>query len=247
MLNNKVVDVIRERRSCRAFESTKIPEEIMNILLESACVAPSSGGFQQYSIVKVTSKNSLSKIAKLCRNQTFIEKAPLSLVFCIDFRRIKKIQEFEDFPHDDENSLKNFQMAILDTGLSAHNVCLAAESMGLASVYIGNILNDIGEITDILKLPKYVVPSIMLTIGYPMNKGKDPGHYNFDVIVHDEEYKDCNPQEQYEKYQYKYKNWGMKIPPYTYWFGHYYNKDSGSTEREYIEFLKKQGFFNFQK
>lgn len=244
MQNKGVIDVIRDRRSCRAFEEKEIPKEMMEALLDAACMAPSSGGFQQYSIIKVTDKDTLKTLAELCRNQTFIAKAPLSLVFCIDFRRIKSIQNFEEFPYDDENSFKNFQMAIIDTAISAHNVCLTAESIGLASVYIGNILNDIEKVSQILKLPKYVLPSIMITLGYPRNKSKNPGYYGSDVIVHDEVYREDDEELQYEKYKKKYKNWKMKIPPYTYWFGHYYSKDKGLTEKEYIEYFRKQGFFN---
>jgi len=247
MIRNEVIDIINERRTCRSFESREIPDEIMDTLLNSACFSPSSGGFQQYSIIKVSSKDSLNKISKLCRNQTFIGKAPVSLVFCIDFRRIKKIQNFEDFPYNDEDSFKNFQMAVIDTALSAHNVCITAESLGIASVYIGNILNEISEITDILKLPKYVVPSIMITLGYPKTKGKDLGHYGSKVLVHNEEYKEYDSQAQYEEYKFKYKDWKMKVPPYTYWFGNYYSKDKGMTEKEYVKYLKEQGFFSYLK
>jgi len=45
-----------------------------------------------------------------------------------------------------------------DAGLMAQNALTAAESMGLGGVYIGAVRANINELSDVLDLPKYVIP-----------------------------------------------------------------------------------------
>ncbi len=204
-------DVINNRASCRNFSDKGISDNVINKILNAACKAPSSGGFQKYSIIKVTKEETKHNLAKLCRGQSFIEKAPINIVFCIDYRRIKRINEVIPAPCDLTNSFMEFFMAIIDTAICAHTLCLAAEEEGLSSVYIGNIINTIDQVSDLLHLPQYVCPSIMVVLGYPKNKPKMSEKYNADVIVHDEEYKDMDIDDLVKQYENRYRNWNMKI------------------------------------
>ncbi|MEH7293774.1 nitroreductase family protein, partial [Priestia megaterium] len=49
----------------------------------------------------------------------------------------------------------------------AQNALTAAESMGLGGVYIGGVRANIAELTELLNLPKHVVPLVGLCIGHP--------------------------------------------------------------------------------
>lgn len=205
-----IYDIIENRASCRSFLDKQIPDEVLNKILNAACSAPSGGGFQTYSIIKVKNVMTKKSLANLCRGQNFIEKAPLCLVFCIDYRRVKRINEVIPAPCDVTNNFMEFWMAILDTAICAQTMCLAAEEEGLKSVYIGNIINTIDQVSDLLKLPKYVCPSIMVALGYPKNKSNLSKKYNLDVIIHDEEYNDMDIEELFNKYEEKYESWNMK-------------------------------------
>jgi nitroreductase len=209
-MENQVLNVIDNRATCRNFSEKEIPEEILNQILDAATKAPSAGGFQIYSIVKVTSREKKQKLVEYSRNQKFIEKAPVSLIFCIDYRRIKRINEVEPAPFDETNSFVNLWMSIIDTAISAQTLCLAAESLDLKSVYIGNILNMSDKISELLKLPEYVIPSIMVTLGYPKNKTKLSQKYSKNVIVHENEYRDMPIDLLMKEYKEKYSNWKMK-------------------------------------
>ena len=55
----------------------------------------------------------------------------------------------------------------------AQNALTAAESLGLGGVYIGGVRANITELTEVLNLPKHVVPLVGLCIGYP--SGEKPG------------------------------------------------------------------------
>lgn len=205
-----IYEMMNNRSSCRSFTDEEITEETLNKILNVACNAPSSGGFQNYSIIKIRNVKTKSKLAKLCRNQTFIEKAPVCLIFCIDYRRIKRINEIIPAPCDLTNSFMDFWMSVLDTAICAQTLCIAAEEENLGSVYIGNIINTIDRVSDLLKLPEYVCPSIMVVLGYPKNNSKPSKKYDSKVIVHDEGYKDMDTKSLLMEYEEKYKDWNMK-------------------------------------
>ena len=51
--------------------------------------------------------------------------------------------------------------------IAAQNVVVAAESLGMGTVYLGSILNDNAKLSELLKLPKYVYPAVGLAVGWP--------------------------------------------------------------------------------
>ena len=44
--------------------------------------------------------------------------------------------------------------------IAAQNMVVAAESLGMGTVYLGSILNDNAKLSELLKLPKYVYPAV---------------------------------------------------------------------------------------
>lgn len=63
--------------------------------------------------------------------------------------------------------MDRFFAAFTDACIMAQNIVIAAESMGLGTVYLGSILNDSEKICELLKLPKLTFPVIGLGLGYP--------------------------------------------------------------------------------
>jgi len=209
-MENNIIELINQRASCRNYSDKKIPDDVLDKLFDAACKAPSGGGFQNYSIIKVTDQSIKDKLVPLCRNQNFISKAPVSLVFCIDYSKIKKIQNIEPFPFEETSNFMNFWMSILDTAVCAQTLTLAAESFGLKSVYIGNIINNMEKVSDLLNLPDYVLPSIMLTLGYPKNNPKPSKKFSKEIIVYENTYNEISTKKLNEAYEDKYSSWKMK-------------------------------------
>lgn len=209
-MGKEIFEIIDNRASCRNFLEKEIPGGILEQVLEAAVKAPSGGGFQNYSIVKVTSREKKELLAKYSRGQKFIAKAPVSLVFCIDYRRVKRINEVQPAPFAETDSFTNLWMSIIDTAICAQTMCLAAEALGLRSVYIGNILNLSDKVAELLKLPDYVLPSIMVTLGYPGGSARPSRKYGVDVLVHEEEYHDMDMEQLLREYREKYSGWNMK-------------------------------------
>ncbi len=205
-----IVDIINTRNTCRAFQEKDIPSDVLDQLYDAAAKAPSGGGFQSVSVIAVTDQDKKDKLTEICRGQSFIKKAPLNLVFCIDYSRISRICELEPSPFDFTNQFMDFWMGIVDVSIMAHQVCLTAEALDLKSVYIGNVIHTIDQSSELLKLPKHVVPVIMLTIGYPKSEGKLSPKYDANVLIHNNEYKPLSDEALLTAYHQKNSEWKMQ-------------------------------------
>lgn len=203
-------ELLKNRCSCRAFSDEEITEDVMDRLLAAATFAPSSGGFQNYSVIKVSKAEKKETLAKLCRNQMFIVKAPVNFIFCIDLHREKRIAEsFFGVPNT-QYGYEEFVMLTVDTAIAAHNLCIEAEAEGLGTVYIGNILNYQDQVSRLLNLPELVVPIIMVVVGHPKVKGHLSGKFGPTALVHEEVYEEKDLDILLQEFYRKYKGWNMK-------------------------------------
>ncbi len=191
------------RTTCRNFEGREIPQDVMNRLYAAACSAATAGGFQRVSIVSVKDGAAKKTLMSLSRGQGFIARAPVNLIFCADNRRTTRIAEYERAPYESGGDLRRLWMGIVDATIAAQTLALAAELLGLASCYNGNVIDSIDELSDLLALPGGVVPVIMLTLGYPKTKPKPPKRYRWQVMVHDGTYRDLPFDELYAEHMNK--------------------------------------------
>jgi len=67
-------------------------------------------------------------------------------------------------------------LACCDALIAAQNAVIAAESFGVGSCYIGDIMEQYETHKDLLCLPQYVFPICMLVFGYPTQQQKDRGY-----------------------------------------------------------------------
>jgi FMN reductase (NADPH)/FMN reductase [NAD(P)H] len=63
-------------------------------------------------------------------------------------------------------------LACCDALIAAQNAVIAAESFGLGSCYIGDIIEQYETHKELLNLPQYVFPICMLVLGYPTEQQK---------------------------------------------------------------------------
>ncbi|MBE6019178.1 MAG: hypothetical protein E7230_02415 [Clostridiales bacterium] len=201
-----IFGIIDERASCRVFSDELIPEEVMKQLMEAACKAPSGGGFQNTSAIIITDPEKKRELAKLSRNQEFIAKAPVNILFCLDHRRSWRISQYEYAPKAPEVDFFELYLGVVDTTIFAHTFCLAAEAMGLASCYNGNVIQQSDELCRLFSIPKYVVPVVMLTLGYPKGKRNTSEKFGPDVMFCKENYSDMAIDDLYGKYKEKTKD-----------------------------------------
>ena len=188
---NETIRELFDRKSVRVFEDRPISPKDKALILEAACMAPTAGNRQLYTIIDVTDQAIKERLVKTCDNQPFIAKAKMVLIFCADCRKW-----YEGFKATDCKPRKpgvgDLMIAVSDANIAAQNAVTAAESLGIGSCYIGDIMENAEEQQALLHLPQYVFPTAMLVFGYPtlqQQERKKPARVAMEHIVHENAYR----------------------------------------------------------
>ncbi|MGB9606305.1 MAG: nitroreductase family protein, partial [Bryobacteraceae bacterium] len=75
-------ELIRQRRSVRAYKQAPVEPEKLEKILTAANLAPSAGNLQAYEIYLVRDGKVRQALARAALDQWFISEAPVALVFC---------------------------------------------------------------------------------------------------------------------------------------------------------------------
>lgn len=202
---NQVIEQLKERKSVRVFTDRQITPEEVSVILEAAVNAPTAGNQQLYTIINVTDKELKEKLAESCDNQPFIAAAPLVLIFCADCRKwYNAFLEYSCEPR--KPGAGDLLLAVSDANIAAQNAVVAAQSLGIGSCYIGDIMENAETQRELLSLPEYVFPAAMLVFGYPTAgqlERKKPERCEMKHIVHENAYRDMDKEELKEMLAYK--------------------------------------------
>ena len=194
---NSIIQQLKDRKSVRVFADKPIPPEAIAAILESAVNAPTAGNQQLYTIIHVTEQTLKERLAESCDHQSFIAQSPLVLVFCADCRKwYRAFVEYGCDPRDP--GVGDLMLAVSDTNIAAQNAVVAAQSLGIGSCYIGDIMENAELQRQILSLPPYVFPAAMLVFGYPTAQQMDrpkPPRSAMQHIVHENGYRDMDKEE----------------------------------------------------
>jgi nitroreductase len=175
MKMNPVMKLILNRKSVRAYEAKEISEQVKDEILKATLRAPTAGNMMLYSIIQVQDQNIKDTLAKTCDNQPFIAKAPLVLLFLADCQRwydyymvsgVKELCEQNKVPMRKPEEGDLF-LACCDALIAAQTAVIAAESLGLGSCYIGDIMENYEVHRELFNLPRYVFPICLVCFGYP--------------------------------------------------------------------------------
>jgi Nitroreductase len=104
---NETLKLLLERGSCRNFLDKKISPDILQLVLTAGIHAPTGGNLQPYSIIKIEKDETKRRLAKL-GGQSLIAKAPIDLLFCIDWHRIERWAKLEVAPFTATSSFRHF-------------------------------------------------------------------------------------------------------------------------------------------
>lgn len=194
---NEVLKQIKNRKSIRVFKDKEIPSEVKQEILNAAFEAPTAGCMMLYSILDITDENQKKKLSVTCDNQPFIAKAPMVLVFLADYQKWH-----DSFCFEECNVRKPGQgdilLACADAIIAAQNTVIAAESLEIGSCYIGDILENCEVVRELLELPDYVIPAVMVVYGYPtesQKKRKKPVRFEKEYIVFENKYHRLSKEE----------------------------------------------------
>ncbi|WP_028402241.1 oxygen-insensitive NADPH nitroreductase [Ectobacillus panaciterrae] len=186
---NQVIETLLQHRSIRKYEDRPLTDEQIRVIVESAQAASTSSYIQAYSIIGVKDREMKKKLAELAGNQAYVETNGHFFVFCADLYRHEVLAEMEGQDiYASIESTEKFMVAVIDAALAAQNAAVAAESMGLGICYIGGLRNNLEEVSELLNVPKLVIPLFGMSVGYPMQEGSIKPRLPFESVYHEEAY-----------------------------------------------------------
>ncbi len=177
---HETLQLLNNRRSVRSFEDRIIEPEAVIQLKEATLRAPTAGNMALYSIVEVHDSSKKEKLAKICDEQSMIEKAPLVWVFLADMQKwVNYFYESGAVDRAAKANLASFRkpglgdlhLCLQDAVIAAQNAVVAAEALGIGSCYIGDVIEHFEQLRELLELKQYTIPACMLIFGYPKAKG----------------------------------------------------------------------------
>ena len=161
--------VMAKRRSTRKFSDKPVETTKVDKIIAAADTAPTAGNYQGFEIFYVKGIEKKKLLVDACNKQPYVD-APVVLVFCKNPSRVKF-----DFP---DYVLKKF--AIQDATLAAGYSQLAAQALGLSSIWIG--MFDEQKVMDVIGTD--LIPSSVLCIGYPEQTKFPKPRRNLKDLVH---------------------------------------------------------------
>jgi FMN reductase [NAD(P)H] len=241
----RIITTFLHRASCRNFSRKKIPARLLNLILEAGCRAPTGGNLQPYSIVKIENERTKAELAGLL-GQEFIGRAPVNLLFCIDWHRLERWARQGKAPFTATASFRHFWISFQDTVICAQNICAAADALGLGSVYVGTVLEIFPRLKKMFRLPRGVFPVVLLCLGYPRGNLVPRGKLGPDLIVHAGRYRDPGGRKLRRAFEKKYPNYRIEVTDERLQTVY---RAAGKAHgakfaRECIARIKKQGYIN---
>jgi nitroreductase len=161
-----VLEAIRKRYSCRAYQDKNIEKEKLNEILEAARLAPSAKNMQDWRFVVVTDREKKHKLAEAANNQAFIENAGAIIVACSVSSEVMRCGQ---------------AVGPIDVAIALEHICLQAAQLGLATCWIGSFYPD--KVRPIVGIPQNVAIIELMALGYPADKQKEPKREPMEKIV----------------------------------------------------------------
>jgi nitroreductase len=163
---NDVIGSLLSHRSVRGYRPDPVPPGTLETLIAAAQSAATSSNLQAWSVVAVGDPGTRAELAKIANNQQHIVECPVFLAFCADLSRNERLGRVEGVRLEALPYVETFLVAAIDAALAAQNAVVAAESLGLSTVYIGAMRNNVRRVAELLGLPPGVVCVFGLCVGY---------------------------------------------------------------------------------
>lgn len=150
-----VFEAIKERRSFRACAEELVSEENVERLVEASGWDLTAGNVQPWAFVVARDVDTKRGLPVATPDQTFIQKAPVVIIFCADLPRPSRVYDI----------LGENLYSIQDAAAAVENILLIAQNLGLATCWVGEFWeNKVAGVTKLLKNMKTIT---IISVGYP--------------------------------------------------------------------------------
>lgn len=151
-MQNVVVSLAQKRYSVRKYDSCPLPDELLRYVIEAARLAPSAVNLQPATYIVVRDAALLARLAEAYPREWF-RTAPACIVVCGNHSESwHRAADGKD--HCD-----------IDVAIATEHIALAATEVGLGTCWVCNF--DTALCREILGLPPFIEPVVLLPIGYP--------------------------------------------------------------------------------
>lgn len=168
-------EVIKKRRSIRAFKSEDIPKETILEILDLARYSPSAGNTQPWEFVLVKEKEQKEKLAVASLNQKFIALAPYVIVVCANLNRSSSYGR------------RGIELySIQDTAIITTYILFLATERNLGTCWVG-AFNE-SKVREVINCPSHIRPVAIIPIGISGEKGIATERIELREILHYERF-----------------------------------------------------------
>ena len=161
-----VMEAIRKRYSCRAYQDRPVEQEKLESILEAARLAPSAKNLQDWRFVVVTDKEKKRRLADAASGQMFIADAGAIIAACSNSDYVMRCGQ---------------PIGPIDVAIALEHICLQAADLGLATCWIGSFYPE--KVRAVLGIPDNIAVIELMALGYPADKPKGPRREPMDKIV----------------------------------------------------------------
>jgi nitroreductase len=171
-----IPEFITARKSVRTFSHEELPDGMVELLVEAACLAPSAGNLQPWEFVVVRGDENKRRLVEAAQGQTFIAEAPVVFVVCADPNRSR--------PRYGRRGVELY--CIQDTAAAVQNLLLTATANGLGSCWIGAF--DEAKAAEAIGAPEGVRPIAMVPVGLPAESPRRRPRRPLAEVIHKEKF-----------------------------------------------------------
>jgi len=169
---NPVTQTMLNRKSIRRYKSEMPSDQVITAIVRAGQQAPFAS--QLGSVL-------------LSRKKKHPFGAPLLFTICVDAHKLELFMAQRSWQMV-SNDLWVLLLGIQDATLMAENMVIAAESLGLASCFLGNAPYIADKIIKQYKLPKRVFPLVQLVMGYPAEEPPPRPRFPIEFVLFEDEY-----------------------------------------------------------
>jgi len=163
---NEVIKAIHTRRSVREY-TDKIPtDDEIKYVLEAGVWAPSGLNNQPWRFIVVRNEKTRAELSELTHYKRTVLSAPVLIAVFLD----------SEASYDRTKDL----MAV---GACNQNMLLAAHSLGLGAVWLGEILKRKEDVNKLLDAPGSWELAAVIALGYPTQKNRSSTRHPLGEMV----------------------------------------------------------------
>ena len=185
----EILEAIRTRRSIRRYKASSIDKKTIELVLEAARWAPSWANTQCWRFVVVQDGKIKSELVKVLSTNNpatdAVREAPVVIVACAELGKAG-YRRGEPGKPGEPSTDKGDGWYMFDVALAMQNLVLAAHSLGLGTVHVGQF--DARKAAEILGVPEGVCVVEMTPLGYPDQEAEVTTRKELAEIVYHDKY-----------------------------------------------------------